>query len=149
MSPLSLHHGLQVCIILASSCISEFTPSQPPRVSPNSHNHGIEVYLEAHSIKTSRFSYFLPPCPSPNSLNYDRPVLTTMASQCICTLAQLRSPSSHDYGLQVYLETCSIMASTSASLSSTQFPPMDTPQKSPMHHLLPEQIYTLCGWVAL
>jgi len=78
---------------------------------PSSLDHSLQVYLQNRSITACKFARSRPPSASWNSLYYGLQVRTTMASKCI-------SPNSLDYGLQVYLQTLSITASTSASPNS-------------------------------
>jgi len=78
---------------------------------PSSLDHSLQVYLQNRSITACKFARSRPPSASRNSLYYGLQVRTTMASKCI-------SPNSLDYGLQVYLQTLSITASTSASPNS-------------------------------
>jgi len=74
--PISLDHGLQ-------------------SVLPNSLDHGLQVYLQTHSITASKFAQSWPPSAFLNSLDHSLHVYSK--------LAQLRSPSSHNHGLQGHL----------------------------------------------
>jgi len=73
-------HGLEVCMIIATNCISKVAPilhtcshdyapncvfniawSRPPSASPNWHNHGLAVHLDTRSITATKFAQLLPP----------------------------------------------------------------------------------------
>jgi len=98
---------LQSRSIPAYKCISKFAQSRPPCASPNLHDHGLQVYLHTHSITACKFTWSWSPSPSPNFLAYGPQVCTIMALKCI-------SPNSLNQGLQVFLQTLSIIASNFA-----------------------------------
>lgn len=80
---------------------------------------------------SSNFSRSKPPscsdqeldCASPCSIDYGLPVFMIMNSKCIHKLTHLQPPSSHDYGLQVYLQSRSITTSSCISEFIQSWPP--------------------------
>jgi len=54
-----INHALQVHLqihsIMASKCICEFTPSQPPCPSPNSLDYSLQSHLQVHLILASKY----------------------------------------------------------------------------------------------
>jgi len=77
--------------------------------SPIRVDHSIQMHLQTHSIIASTFPLSWRP-------TAHHQTCSIMASKCISNLTWLRSPSSHDHGLQVHLQTCSITASKAAQL---------------------------------
>ena len=138
----SLDYDLQVCMIMASKCIS-----------PNWLNHGLKVHLQTCSIAASKLhdhglqvhlhicmitastcisnlALSWPPSVSPNSLDYSIQVRMIMASNFISILAQSRPPSasrnSLGHGLKVYLWVHSILICRRTS-NCSQAPPAASP----------------------
>jgi len=92
----------------ASKYFSNLAWSWPPSASPNSLDHCLQFYHQTGSIISSMFARSWPWSTSPNSIDYGLPVRMIVACKCISKLARLQSPSSHERGLQMHLQTQSI-----------------------------------------
>ena len=89
------NHGLQVNI-------SNLARRQAPSGTPNLLYHGLEWYHQSRSITASKFAQSLFPSASPTSVDYSLRVRMIMACKSISTLTQLHPPSSHEHHLQVH-----------------------------------------------
>ena len=67
---ISFDHGLQVCTIMASKCMSKLAPWQSRSASLSSFYHGLKVNVKIRSITASKFAQSRPPSSLPNSLDH-------------------------------------------------------------------------------
>jgi len=144
VSPESLHYGLQVRTIMAST-----------------------MHLQSRAITASKciskFAWSRPPCVCPRSLHCGLHVCTIMVSKCISKLAwwqsRSESPSSPYRGLQVYLQISPIAASicipilTRSRPWSVHLSSLDSYFQAHLEFLsstaCSRSRYTVCRWVAI
>ena len=131
--PNLLDHSLQVHLHTRSNMASKRI-SKLARLRPASlHHHDHQVHLQTRSITSFMLAWS-----SPLSAYLHTPSI--MASKWISKLTRLQLPSSHDSGLQVRLQTCSITISPCISMFTySSF--WGAPPIAPKHRLQPVQIY--------
>jgi len=83
---------------------------------PNTLDYGLQVRTIMASKFISELAQSRPPSVSPNSHNHSLQTRSIAASKCI-------SPNMFDLGIEVHLQTCSMIASTLAQL----WPPSVSP----------------------
>jgi len=141
--PNLLDHGLRVCTIMATTCISTLAWSRSRGTSLSSLDHGLHVHLQTRTIAASKCIYQLARLRPPNLLDHSLQARTIITSKCLCKLARSQSrrasPSSLSHSLQVHLQTRSITASKCISKLAPARPPSSSPNS--LDHSLQGHLY--------
>ena len=122
-SPKSTNDGLQVHMIMASTCIFKLARLRPRSAPLGSLHHGLPVCVQICLVNAakcisasdlisaykcfSKLTRFRPPSPSLSSLDHGLPMHLQSSSVVACTCISVLC----DCGLRIHLRTCSITAS--------------------------------------